>query len=64
MKDFDGEAAFVALVARYATDSLREVRALTDVLVEKGLVTRAELDARINQNRDPRIDLDAIVDAS
>jgi DNA polymerase III gamma/tau subunit len=64
MKDFDVDAAFVALVARYATDSLREVRALTDVLVEKGLVTRDEVDERINQNHNPGIDLEAILDAS
>lgn len=64
MKDFDGDAAFLALVSRYATDSLREVRALADVLVEKGLVTRAELDDRVKQSTDPGRDLDAILDAS
>jgi hypothetical protein len=55
---------FLALVGKYASQSLREVRALSDLLIAKGLIAKAELDEQIRMTHDPGEKLDDIMDVS
>ena len=47
---------------KFATQALAEASAIADVLIEKGLITKAELDAKMGKGQDLRDSLMATLD--
>ena len=47
---------------KFATQALAEASAIADVLIEKGLITKAELDAKMGKGKELRDSLMATLD--